>query len=206
MVEFLCMGVVLGFYAGIAPGPLLTLTISETLQHDVRSGMRVALAPIATDAPIIALAVFVLSRVPAFHTVLGVMSLVGGMFVFYLGWGSMRTREVDLEIEKPKRSRSFTKGVVVNALNPHPYLFWFSVGAPIILKALDRHRLAPVAFVGSFYLLLLGSKMSLVVLVGRFKSFLSGKIYFYTMRFLGIVLWVLALVLFRDGLRLLGAL
>ncbi|MFP4037157.1 MAG: LysE family translocator [Desulfobacteraceae bacterium] len=205
MMEFLFMGVVLGFYAGIAPGPLLTFTISETLQYDVRSGMRVALAPIATDAPIIAIAVFVLSRVPAFHTVLGVMSLMGGIFVFYLGWESMRTRGVDLEIEKSK-SRSFIKGVVVNALNPHPYLFWFSVGAPIILKAVDRHRLAPLAFVGSFYLLLLGSKMSLVVLVGRFKSFLSGKIYLYTMRFLGIVLWALALVLFRDGLRLLEAL
>ncbi len=205
MIDFLGMGFVLGFYAGIAPGPLLTLTISETLRYDVKSGARVALAPVVTDAPIIALAVFVLSKLPAFHTVLGVMSLVGGLFVLYLGCGSIRTRQVELDIEKAG-SRSLAKGVVVNALNPHPYLFWFSVGAPIILKALDQHRLAPAAFVGSFYLLLLGSKMVLVVLVGRFKSFLSGKIYIYTMRLLGVVLWALALVLFRDGLRLLGVL
>lgn len=203
MIEFLGMGVVLGLYAGFAPGPLLTLTIAETLRHNIASGVKVALAPVVTDAPIILLAVFVLSKLPAFHTVLGVMSFVGALFVLYLGYASIRTREVEFNIEKT-RSRSFTKGVVVNALNPHPYLFWFSVGAPTILKSVDQHRLAPLVFVGSFYVLLVGAKICLAVLVGRFKSFLSGKLYLYIMRFLGVVLCALALVLFRDGLRLLG--
>ncbi len=39
MIHFLVMGSLLGFSAGIAPGPLLTLVVSETLAHDVRSGI-----------------------------------------------------------------------------------------------------------------------------------------------------------------------
>jgi hypothetical protein len=33
---------------------------------------------------------------------------------------------------------------------------------------------------------------------------LSGKVYIYTMRFLGLVLGVLAFAFFHDGLKLLG--
>ena len=37
MTEFFTIGIVLGLSAGFAPGPLLTLVISETLQHDIKS-------------------------------------------------------------------------------------------------------------------------------------------------------------------------
>jgi len=53
MTNFLTIGIMLGTSAGFAPGPLLTLVISESLQHGVKSGAKVALAPIITDLPII---------------------------------------------------------------------------------------------------------------------------------------------------------
>ncbi len=46
--------------------------------------------------------------------------------------------------------------------------------------------------------------MSRHLLVGRSKSLLSGRVYLYTMRFLGLVLCALACVFFYDGLRLFG--
>ena len=48
MLHFLTLGTVLGLSAGLAPGPLLTLVISETLQHDIRAGIKVAVAPFIT--------------------------------------------------------------------------------------------------------------------------------------------------------------
>jgi len=53
MISFFMTGTLLGLSAGIAPGPLLTLVISETLQKDIKAGIRVALAPMFTDVPII---------------------------------------------------------------------------------------------------------------------------------------------------------
>lgn len=196
------MGIVLGLYAGLSPGPLMALTITETLQRDTLSGLKVAVAPVATDPPIILLTVFVLSRFSGFHSVLGGVSLAGGFFLLYLAYGSLRTR--DLELDVPREGPGpFTRAFLVNVLNPHPYLFWFSVGAPVILRAGRQHPAAPLAFVLSFYLLLVGSKMVLVVLVGRFKTFLSSRVYRLVMRFLGMMLVVLALLLFREGLKLL---
>jgi threonine/homoserine/homoserine lactone efflux protein len=202
VIEYLTIGTLLGLSAGFAPGPLLTLVISETLQHDIRAGVKVALAPIATDLPIIVLAVFILARLSDYHSLLGAISLAGGCVILYMGYEGIRVRRVELRLREEK-PRSWTKGMFVNALNPHPYLFWLTVGAPIIAKAANHGVLGPSAFIGGFYTFLVGSKIILAILVGKSKSFLSGKWYIYSMRFLGLALCVFAVVLFRDGLKLL---
>ncbi len=202
MIHFLTIGAVLGLSAGFAPGPLLTLVISETLQNNIRSGIKVALAPIITDLPIIILTVFILSKLSNFHNILGLISLIGGVVILSMGYESLRAKgfEVNAQEKKPK---SLTKGVLANALSPHPYLFWFGVGAPTMTKAISQSISASLAFIMSFYVFLVGSKIVLALLTGKSKSFLKGNIYIYTMRFLGLVLCLLAIVLFRDGLKLL---
>lgn len=203
MIEFITVGIILGLSAGCAPGPLLTLVISETLRHDVRSGVRVALSPVFTDLPIIVLTMSVLSQLSGFHNILGIISLIGGLVIMFMGYESMNPKSPDSDFQATE-PKSLAKGIVVNALSPHPYLFWFGVGGPIISRAMNIGIIEPLAFIGSFYLFLVGSKILLAVLVGRSKSFLSGSLYIYIMRFLGVALCALALLLFRDGLKLLG--
>ena len=203
MINFLTIGIILGLSAGFAPGPLLTLVISETLQHDIKSGVKVALAPIITDLPIIILTLFILAKLSNFHNILGIISLTGGFFILFMGYKSIRTKGVELNLQET-RPKSLTKGILVNALSPHPYLFWFSVGAPTMTEAMKQNIIAPLAFISSFYALLVGSKILLAILVGKSKSFLSGNVYIYTLRFLGLILCVLAFALFLDGLKLLG--
>ena len=202
MIHFLAIGTILGLSAGFAPGPLLMLVISETLQHDIRSGVKVALAPIITDLPIIILTLLILAKLSNFHNILGIISLIGGFFILFMGYASIRTKGIELNLPETK-PKSLTKGILANALNPHPYLFWFSVGAPTMTRAMRHDMIAPLVFVSSFYVSLVGSKILLAILVGRSKSFLEGNLYIYTMRFLGLVLCILAVALFRDGLKLL---
>jgi threonine/homoserine/homoserine lactone efflux protein len=203
MINFLTIGTILGLSAGFAPGPLLTLVIFETLQHGVKSGVKVALAPIITDLPIVILTLFILAKLSNFHSVLGIISLIGGFVILFMGYESIRTKKVELNLQEA-RPKSLAKGILVNTLNPHPYIFWLSVGAPILTKAMNQSIIATLVFIVSFWGLLVGSKIILAIMVGKSKSFLVGNAYIYTMRFLGIVLCVLAFVLFRDGLKLLG--
>lgn len=205
MLSFFTSGIILGLAAGFFPGPLLTLLVSETLRHDSRAGIRVALAPLLTDLPIIALTLFVLARLAGFQVILGAISMLGAGFVFYLGLGGLRTEAVKLA-QKANPPQSLKKGIIVNLLSPHPYLFWFTVGAPIAVKASGHGFLAPLAFVGSFYAMLVGAKVFLAIAVGRSRAFLAGKAYLYTIRGLGLLLLVFAGLLFRDGLKLTGLL
>jgi threonine/homoserine/homoserine lactone efflux protein len=117
----------------------------------------------------------------------------------------VRTKGVNISLNDCK-AQSLRKGIIVNALSPYPYLFWFSVGAPTTIKAMGQSVFAALAFISSFYVLLVGSKIAIAILVGKSRSFLTGNPYIYTMRFLGLILFVFAVFLFYDGLKLVGLL
>jgi threonine/homoserine/homoserine lactone efflux protein len=55
--------------------------------------------------------------------------------------------------------RSWFKGIFTNLLSPHPWLFWLTVGAAILAKAIAQSWPVAVAFLFGFYVLLVGSKM-----------------------------------------------
>jgi len=203
MLSFLTMGIILGLSAGFAPGPLLALVVSETLEHDIKAGVKVAFAPVLTDLPIIFFTLLSLAKLSRFQHFLGTISIIGACFILYLGIKNIRTKGVQIPINAGT-SKSLQKGILVNVLSPHPYLFWFSVGGPTTIKAMDIGLLAALSFVLSFYVLLVGAKIVLAFLVGKSRSFLQGNAYIVTMRLLGLILIILAGFLFRDGLHLLG--
>jgi threonine/homoserine/homoserine lactone efflux protein len=199
----LAAGTVLGLSAGFAPGPLLTLVVTQTLKHDIREGIKVSVAPLITDFPIILVSLFLLSKLSGFDRLLGAISLVGGLYVLYLAYGCLQTGPVNLE-EAQDQPRSFRKGALINALNPHPYLFWATVGGPFVLRSSQESLLAPVLFVAGFYVFLVGAKVFLAFVVGRSRAFLTKGGYIWTMRLLGCLLAVFAFLLLRDALSFLG--
>lgn len=202
MISIISSGILLGFSAGISPGPLLALVVAETVRHGVTAGIRVALAPLVTDLPIVLITVLLVNQLSRFHHVLGIISLAGGILVLYLGverlWA--RTAELDTGTAAP---RSLLKGVAVNAISPHPYLFWFSVGSPILLKAWNRDPWQGILFLLSFYCLLVGSKVGIALLVNRSRAFLQGNVYRTVMQLLGLILIGFSFFLFQEGLVLL---
>ena len=196
---FLMSGVILGLSGGLAPGPLLTLVISETLKHSIKEGIKISLAPLLTDLPIVLAAVYSLSRLSDIEPLLGVIAICGAAFLIYLGYESLSFKGADLSVDQV-RPQSLKKGVIANFLNPSPYLFWFSIGAPIVLKASRISLFSALLFVLGFYLLLVGSKIIVAVLTGKSRQFLKSSRYIYTIRFLGILLLAFALLFLWDGL------
>jgi threonine/homoserine/homoserine lactone efflux protein len=200
--KFLIMGLVLGLSAGFAPGPLTTLIITESLQHGTKAGLKVSLAPFVTDFPIILFSLFFLATLAEFQHILGAISILGSCLILYMGISNLRLKPVVVQNEN-KTSRSFFKGIFVHSLSPNPYLFWLTVGGPILHGATS---FSAAEFLFCFYGTLVGIKMGMAILVGRSRHFLSGKAYIWIMRFLGIVLCFLAMILLKDGLKLIGLL
>ena len=202
MLSALAAGTLFGLSAGFVPGPLLTLVLTQTLRHGVREGVKVATAPLITDLPIILASLFVLARLSDFGLLLGLISLTGSGYVLYLAWEAFRTGPVTLE-DSPDQARSVRKGAILNAMNPHPYIFWATVGGPFVLRSAQEGLPAPLLFLLGFYLCLVGSKVLLAVLVGKSRAFLTGRGYIRTMRILGCLLGLFAVLLLRDALSLL---
>ena len=201
-LELLGAGAAFGLAAGLSPGPLLALVVTQTVRHGPREGLKVALAPLITDAPIVLGSVLVLSRI-ASDALLGVVALVGGLFVAYLAIESIRTTRLDTD-GGAGEPRSWRQGALVNALSPHPYLFWITVGAPILVGAAAGGLAAPAAFLVGFYICLVGSKVVVAAAVGASRGALTGRAYPWIMRILGAILLVFAARLLREGAILLG--
>lgn len=203
MIIHLFTGLMLGMTAGVAPGPLLTLVVTQTLRYGVREGIKTALAPLITDLPIILAALWMVSRVSGTTWPLGLLSLMGAVYVGYLAWGSLAIK-IDRTDAPPSKADSFKKGILVNLLNPHPYLFWLTVGAPMLITAWAAVPIAAILWIIGFYTMLVGAKLVLAVVVGRSRNWLTSRGYIWLNRFLGLALLFFALVIIRDGLVLLG--
>lgn len=202
MIELLIAGITLGLYAGFSPGPLLVLVISQTLKHGYKEGIRVAFAPIISDIPIIIICLLFLSLISTYTSILGIISIIGGLYLLYLAYESFKIKGLteDIKLEKPK---SLTKGVTLNLLNPAPYLFWITIGGPIIIPAYYQDALSPLWFIIGFYALLVGSKIALAYATGKSRDFITGNTYIWIMRVLGAVLVIFALYFLNQGIHLL---
>ena len=204
-ILFLTSGIVFGLTAGISPGPLFALVISETLQHSRKDGIKIAIAPLITDLPIVLVTLLLFSKIAGFHSILGAISILGGLFITYLAYGNLTTKGMAAEGQLG-RAHSLKKGIIANFLSPNPYLFWMTVGAPTVIKALGASRLAVLYFLAGFYVCLVGSKIILAVVVDRSKTVLKSSLYLYIIRILGLLLLVFAGLFIKDGLKMVGVL
>ena len=162
-----------------------------------------AAAPLLTDLPIVAAALFVLNRLADADGVLGAISLLGAAFLGHLAYESVTT-DLAAHPGPATTPRSLQKGVAANLLNPHPYLFWLTVGAPILWHAWATSPVNAAGFLVAMYGCLVGSKMLVALLVGRGRTVLTSRAYVLLVRALGIILLVFALLFLRDGLRYLS--
>ncbi|MEA3292049.1 MAG: LysE family transporter, partial [Pseudomonadota bacterium] len=149
-------GLVLGFWAGIAPGPLLALVVSESVARGFGAGARVALSPLITDIPIVALVLFASFRFTDSPLPFALLGLTGAAYLIYLGVTGLRS---PVKEQRGGGCSALGQGVLVNLLNPHPYLFWLGVGAPLLRKAYHASPASAFAFVAVFYLMMIGTKL-----------------------------------------------
>ncbi|RMH22547.1 MAG: hypothetical protein D6696_03105 [Acidobacteria bacterium] len=200
-MDALFFALALGLSAGISPGPLLTLVLTATLERGFGAGLRVASAPLVTDVPIVAACLWLLAGLPA--AALAGLGVGGGLFAAYLGAGVLR-RAGSAE-PRPAGGgggpRDLWRGVMVNALSPHPWLFWLGVLGPQVV-ALWRGRGAALTagFVGLFYAGLVGSKIAVAAGVARGRHHLDARWYRRALRACGLLLLGFGMVLVVQGI------
>jgi len=187
LLPYLISGITLGTAAGLSPGPLLALLVAQTLRYGPGEGIRVALAPLLTDLPIVIAALFLISRLSDTSYLLAAISIAGGLYLVWLGIESLRVRGLPIAAREAS-PLSVRKAMTVNFLNPHVYIFWAGVGGPLVVEGSNIGASAPAAFLASFYLCLCGSKVLIAVLLGRSRGVLGGAAYLWTIRALGVAL------------------
>jgi len=193
MLSYLIFGITFAFAAAVQPGPLQTYIISQTLKKGWRSTLPAAFAPVISDGPILVLVLFLLSTMPDNFIV--ILRIGGGLFLLYLGfraYKSWRDYDADDTISKESGKQTLFSAVLVNLLNPAPYLGWSLIMGPLLLEG---WRIAPI----NGFALIIGFYLTMVIT-------LAGTIFLFSFaRKLGpkvskILLGLSSIVLFVFGI------
>lgn len=193
----------LGLYAGLSPGPTLTLVIGQSLRYGLAEGLKVAIAPLLTDAPIILLVLWLLGRIGEGRGWLAAIAWVGALVLLLFAIDCFRAKppEVDAQGGEP---RSVLKGFLANLFNPHPWIAWLTVMGPRLQELAEHGRLRAALFLLLFYGVMVGAKMAIAVIVSRGRDRLRGRSWRLTMIGIGLVLLVFAIRSAVDGWHLSG--
>ena len=171
MMYYLLLGMTYAFAAAVQPGPFQSYLISQTLSNGWRRTLPAAFAPLLSDGPIIVLVVILLSRIPGWF--INVLQCVGGVFLLYLtvnaskAWRNYTTKPV---IYSSSSRQSVMQAVVVNFLNPGPYLGWSLVMGPLLLKGWRETPVNGIALLAGFYISMIVSLMGIILLFAFAKT------------------------------------
>ncbi len=211
-MEALLAGLVLGLGSGVAPGPLLALAITTTLRRGWQAGLQVAVAPLVSDALVIAITLTLVAQLPG--TATAALALAGGAVIALFGVESLRaarTATVDDLRARPldgpdgRRARTirapWALAALVNLTNPAPWLFWATVGAPALVGYWHRSPGLAVAFLLGFYPAIVGSKALIVLGLAAGRHRLSTAGYRAILAGAGLALLAFAVLFVVDAVR-----
>jgi len=199
MNEYILSALIFGLTAGLQPGPLSILVVQQTLERGLFSGIKVSFAPVITDGPIIFAAAVVLTQFKDISLFIGILSLVGGLYLGLLCIKTLQVKEVSFS-GSSDTSSSLLTAIKVNFLSPNPYLFWFTVGGTYFALGATNEA---IVFVLVFLSSLVLSKIAIALVASKFRESLESRAYLWIMRVLGLALGVFAISFLVKSYKLL---
>lgn len=166
-------GTTLGFGAAAQPGPFQAYLLAQASRNGPSRTLPVALVPLVSDPPVIAVVLAVLAQVPAGF--LRVLQVAGGGVVLWLGAVALRAAVRGTGAPPAgEPPRGFFRAILVNFTNPNAWIFWSLVGGPTLAAAWREAPARALAFLAGFYLLLVGGNALLVLLAGQASRLGAG--------------------------------
>ena len=171
MLPYLLFGITYAFAAAIQPGPFQTFIISKTLENGWKKTLPAAFAPILSDGPIILLVLFVLTNIP--QEMIRFLQIGGGLFLLYLAYSSFKSFLNFDQLKKQDDKKSYStllKAVLVNAINPAPYLGWSLIMGPLFIKGYNEVPAYGFALIAGFYITMVLCQTGIIILFGLAKN------------------------------------
>ena len=166
MLRYLLVGLVLGLFSGIVPGPFSAVVAATGLEGGFRAAVWVAVVPLLSETVVLIVAALMVSQLP--RAALQWMGIAGGLLLLYLARRTWKVADDPPDPDSatgPPRKR-LVEGVALALLSPAPWVFWLLVGAPISVGAYRSSFGHAVTFLGAFLLGLVGVHLLVAALAG----------------------------------------
>ena len=150
ILSFVAIIILITASGALAPGPLFFATISHGTKSSAKSGLIFSVAHTVVEFSLIMLFALGLLSVASEPIVKQVIGIAGGSVLIAFGAIQIRNSIITKseELKKPKSSyrHLFLIGLAFTGLNPYFILWWLTVGAQLIIIALEFAALLGVVF------------------------------------------------------------
>lgn len=156
------------------PGALQTNILSVTLRLGWQRGIVTIFSPLISDIPIAFLMIVILGSLP--DAALNLIRVGGGLFLWYLAYSAYQqiragaTFQANGDVPLESARSVLVKAVIINLLNPGPYIFWGALNGPTLVAAARESWGLALAFLLAFYGTFIGGLALLVLLFDRLGS------------------------------------
>jgi threonine/homoserine/homoserine lactone efflux protein len=149
MVEVILFAVssfLVGLSGALVPGPMLTVTISNSLKKGPLAGPMVVMGHMIAEIVILLLLILGLGWLIGSATATLLIGTIGGLVLVYMGYRISQSSPPSLQekAEATDKYGSVLGGVLSSISNPYFFIWWVTIGWAFVLKGLEFAGLAGI--------------------------------------------------------------
>lgn len=130
-----------GLSGALVPGPMLTVTISDSVKKGFKAGPLVILGHFITEFAIMIAILAGLGYIIGSQTAVFIIGTVGGLVLIFMGYNVTKQDKTLSDIKnenyKSQKYGSIMGGVITSLSNPFFYIWWATVGCAFMFKGLE---------------------------------------------------------------------
>lgn len=135
LLLFLGEAVLISLSGVMAPGPLTAISVGKGSKAP-QTGALVALGHGMVEFPLMVMILYGLGALFKFPYTKGLISLLGGGFLFFTGLGMLQTARTKEVTEGRYHRSAVLAGALLSLGNPYFLIWWATVGATLIVRSL----------------------------------------------------------------------
>ncbi|OPY71834.1 MAG: LysE type translocator [Syntrophorhabdus sp. PtaU1.Bin058] len=139
LLSLFSIGFVLGLTGAMAPGPLLTVTISESARKGGIVGPLIVLGHGILEFVLLCIIVFGLGNLLDNRTVFSVIAFFGGIVLIFMGSMTIKDlKRYSLDGAAKSEGRGMhpvTAGILISLSNPYWFIWWITIGMGYVMFA-----------------------------------------------------------------------
>jgi threonine/homoserine/homoserine lactone efflux protein len=130
-----------GLSGALVPGPMLTVTISDSVKKGFKAGPLIILGHFITELALMLVILAGLGWIIGSQTAVFIIGTVGGLVLIFMGYSISKPDKTLSDIEKEEygtqKYGSVMGGIITSLSNPFFYIWWATIGCAFMFKGLE---------------------------------------------------------------------
>ncbi len=196
LILFVLTSFGVGLSGALVPGPMLTVTVSDSVKKGFLTGPLVVLGHFITELILIIFILAGFSWLVGSAEVAIIIGTLGGIMLIYMGYITSKStvdlNDVSDTEETSSKYGSVLKGIVTSVSNPYFFIWWATIGLAFLFKGVEMAGLVGlIGFIIGHWSADLGWFSAVSFFSSKGSTVISEKQYSLIMKICGLFLIVL---------------